>query len=402
MRNGWMGSAVRWAVVVAMAVGASAAIGKNEGNGNGNGRDDADKRDKDRRECPDGRELTLANGRIHLLDAANSVVSSVTIRNGKFVSVGHDNGGGGTPGCRQLRQPRRPDRAAGSRRQPQPHRAARPAAGLAHAARDGGIVRRHRRDLPATDRGAPAGAFITTIGGFNPVQFAEKRLPTLAELDAIAPANPVYLQVSFTGPAATNTLGRAFFQSRGIAVSAEGAIAANAPTVAALNALRAVQTFADKKRGTLDALAYSAALGVTTNFDMGGFLIPGSPDHEDEFTFDGAASWDPYTAYDPMLDVYREGPDEGARADLLPQHGQRAGDADPVAAPQQCVPRIRRRLDADRGLGEFITNWPLFGAVVPPSNYPAAVRKAAERGWIYSQHTLSSARTTSRSARGRR
>jgi len=102
MRNGWMGSAVRWAVVVAMAVGASAAIGKNEGNGNGNGRDDADKRDKDRRECPDGRELTLANGRIHLLDAANSVVSSVTIRNGKFVSVGHDNGGGGTPGCRQL------------------------------------------------------------------------------------------------------------------------------------------------------------------------------------------------------------------------------------------------------------------------------------------------------------
>jgi predicted amidohydrolase YtcJ len=137
------------------------------------------------------------------------------------------------------------------------------------------------------------------------VQFAEKRLPTLAELDAIAPGNPVYLQVSFTGPAATNTLGRAFFQSRGIAVSTEGVILANAPTVAALNALRSVQTFDDKKRGTLDALAYSAALGVTTNFDMGGFLIPGSPDHEDEFTFDGAASWDPYTAYDPLLDVYR-------------------------------------------------------------------------------------------------
>ena len=29
--------------------------------------------------------------------------------------------------------------------------------------------------------------------------------------------------------------------------------------------------------------------------------------------------------------------------------------------------------------------------VTPPSNYPAAVRKAAERGWIYQQHTLSSA-----------
>jgi predicted amidohydrolase YtcJ len=42
------------------------------------------------------------------------------------------------------------------------------------------------------------------------------------------------------------------------------------------------------------------------------------------------------------------------------------------------------------GLGEFITNWPLFGGPAP-SNYPAAVRKAAERGWIYQQHTLSSA-----------
>jgi predicted amidohydrolase YtcJ len=43
------------------------------------------------------------------------------------------------------------------------------------------------------------------------------------------------------------------------------------------------------------------------------------------------------------------------------------------------------------GLGEFITNWPLFGVVSTPSNYPAAVRQAAQRGWIYSQHTLTSA-----------
>jgi hypothetical protein len=43
------------------------------------------------------------------------------------------------------------------------------------------------------------------------------------------------------------------------------------------------------------------------------------------------------------------------------------------------------------GLGEFITNWPLFGQVVPPANYPAAVQKAAQRGWIYQQHTLSAA-----------
>src|SRR5580698_8120615 len=37
----------------------------------------------------------------------------------------------------------------------------------------------------------PAGAFITAMGGWNQVQFMEKRLPTLAELDAAVPDRPV-------------------------------------------------------------------------------------------------------------------------------------------------------------------------------------------------------------------
>ena len=41
-------------------------------------------------DCPNGREIALINGRIHTMDASNSVVSAVTMRNGKFVSVGHD------------------------------------------------------------------------------------------------------------------------------------------------------------------------------------------------------------------------------------------------------------------------------------------------------------------------
>ena len=124
---------------------------------------------------------------------------------------------------------------------------------------------------------------------------------------------------------------------------------------------------------------------------MGGFLIPGSPDHEDEFVFDGAASWDPYTAYDALLDLHRSG-DMKVRIRIF------FLTMDTAAA----IPILTRRVEnAFReygndwlriaGLGEFITNWPLFGAVVPPANYPAAVKKAAERGWIYQQHTLSSA-----------
>ncbi len=67
------------------------------------------------------------------------------------------------------------------------------------------------------------------------------------------PNHPVLVFQAFTGPAATNTRGRAFFTERKVAVSDAGAIAANAPSLAALNALRAVQTFEDRKRGTIDA-----------------------------------------------------------------------------------------------------------------------------------------------------
>src|SRR5258705_1313669 len=53
-------------------------------------------------DCPNGREIALINGRIHTMDAANSVVSAVTIRNGKFVSVGHDAGGAAEAGGKQV------------------------------------------------------------------------------------------------------------------------------------------------------------------------------------------------------------------------------------------------------------------------------------------------------------
>ena len=86
----------------------------------------------------------------------------------------------------------------------------------------------------------------------------------------------------------------------------DGNIAAGGPSVAALNALRAIQTFDDKKQGTLDAMAYSASVGVTTNVDMGGFVIPGTPNVQDSVLFDGLASWDPFTAYDPLLALYDE------------------------------------------------------------------------------------------------
>ena len=63
-----------------------------------------------------------------------------------------------------------------------------------------------------------SGDWITAMGGWMPAQFTENRLPTLAELDAAAPNNPVLVFNSFTGPATTNTLGKNFFTSKGVTV----------------------------------------------------------------------------------------------------------------------------------------------------------------------------------------
>src|SRR5258708_17766341 len=92
-----------------------------------------------------------------------------------------------------------------------------------------------------------------------------------------------------------------------LAVSPAGAIAGGPALNSALNAMRAVQTFEDKKQGTLDAMAYLVGLGVTTSSDMGMFVIPGTPDMQGAAVSDGVESLNPWTAYDAFLALHREG-----------------------------------------------------------------------------------------------
>ena len=115
------------------------------------------------------------------------------------------------------------------------------------------------------------------MGGWHPNQWAEHRHPTLAELDEAVPDHPVLLYERFTGPCATNSLGKAFFDAvdaappvhpdiKKINVAANGAIAAagftgGGPSASALFLLRRMQTFEDSKRSTLDAMNYSASVG---------------------------------------------------------------------------------------------------------------------------------------------
>jgi len=41
------------------------------------------------------------------------------------------------------------------------------------------------------------------------------------------------------------------------------------------------------------------------------------------------------------------------------------------------------------GIGEFATQWPLFGQITPPANYATALKLVAKNGWPFQQHSLS-------------
>ena len=299
--------------------------------------------DRDDDRCAGSRDVKLVNGKIHTFDARNSIVSSVTIKNGKFAVVGDEGQSDGGP-CMQV-------------------------INLGGRTAIPGLVDNHNHflllglrpghdtrletaasiaDVQAAIRArtktVKAGQWITAMGGWTPAQFAENRLPTLAELDAAAPNNPVLVFNSFTGPSATNTPGKTFFISKGITVDAgAGNIAATGASIAALNALRAIQTFDDKKQGTLDAMAYSASVGVTTNVDMGGFVLPGTPHTEDSDQFDTLASWDPFTAYDPLLALYDEGKVSVRVRIFFLSMDKTSGRSADHPARAQCVQQFRRR-----------------------------------------------------------
>src|SRR5499433_2569674 len=72
-------------------------------------------------------------------------------------------------------------------------------------------IREIQEALAARRKNVPEGQWITSMGGWHPNQWAEHRHPTLKELDEAVPDRPVLLYERFTGPCATNSLGKRFF-----------------------------------------------------------------------------------------------------------------------------------------------------------------------------------------------
>ena len=262
-----------------------------------------------------GTDLVLHNGRIHTMDGEDRVVKSVTIRDGRFVEVGNAVKAGG---------PVRKIDLKGRTVVPglvEPHvhivsLANRP--GYHTILENTTSIAEVQAALAARRAGGvPDGAWITSMGGFHTNQWAEHRLPTLAELDEAVPDRPVFLYTRFTGPCATNTLGKAFFDAADagplphpayvpVNASPTGQIAeggfVGGASNSALYLLRTLQTFEDKKRSTLDAMAYSTSVGLTAHLDQVLFPTPGplAPTQV-------LSNLDHYRMYDSWLALQREG-----------------------------------------------------------------------------------------------
>jgi predicted amidohydrolase YtcJ len=258
-------------------------------------------------------DLALVNGRIHTFDARNTVANTVIIRNGRISAVS----GAPPQGVRRIDLRGRtvvPGLIEGH-----VHivsLANRP--GYHTILENTSSIREVQEALAARRKEVPAGQWITSMGGWHPNQWAEHRHPTLKELDDAVPDRPVLLYERFTGPAVTNSLGKKFFDAadaaapvhpelKPVKVAENGAIAAagfagGGPAASALFHLRSAQTFDDKKRSTLDAMAYSASVGLTAHLDEVLFPTPG-PLHPNQIL----SNLDQYRMYDSWLALHREG-----------------------------------------------------------------------------------------------
>ena len=256
--------------------------------------------------------LVLVNGRIHTLDDRDSVVSSVAIANGRFVAVG--NGARETHGAQVINL--RGRTVVPGLIESHTHfvsLANRPGYHVADLELATNIAQVQQM-LAARRAGppeVPEEQFITAMGGWHPRQWTEQRLPTLMELDAAVNDRPVILFQNFNGPCAVNSRAKAFFETvtsplaGPVTVSSTGAIAAGLPSTTALYHLRVRQTFEDKKRSTLDAMAFTARVGVTSLLDQTLVAVATGP--RDPQPSHPLATLDHYRMYDSWLALHAEG-----------------------------------------------------------------------------------------------
>jgi predicted amidohydrolase YtcJ len=268
--------------------------------------------------CDGSQDLALINGKFLTMDDNDSVVSAVAIRNGRIAEVGRHAQAIGP--CAQTINLRGATVIPGliescdhivsfSNYRPGYHTVLENATSIAEIQE---ILAARRADVPP-------GEWITSLGTWTAeTMFAERRLPTRAELDAAVSDRPVLLFQTSSGPSATNSLGKAYFENASIpvTVSADGFITSGIQSTTALYLLRLTQTLEQKRRTHLEAWAYTASVGLTSHIDQEGTPSPPAPHYElGSSTLSGPSltpdqalmNFDHFRHWDTWWGLHREG-----------------------------------------------------------------------------------------------
>jgi len=338
--------------------------------------------DRQRPPSDDAPNIVFVNGRIHTMDDENTVVSAVSIRDGRFAEVGQASRGRHGPNTKVI--------------------------DLRGRTVVPGIIDNHNHIVLMGNRpgfhtplenaysipdvqaiyaeraaGIPRDAWITTIGGFhsnhiyaNPSDPTSGRLPTRAELDIAVPNNPVFIEIGFTGPATTNSAGKALFESQGITVAENGSMTGTNPSKALLYLRQTLLNPESRRRAVIDAMNYAATVGVTTHLDQGAFQATNT-------AADGAAHEDNFTMHIPFLEVYGQG--KGIvrlRINFLHMESD------------QATPELVQRLkNAFQFLGNDMVKTGAIGEFIAAgtnaaSPFVAAAKRVAAAGWRAEVHSL--------------
>ncbi len=337
-------------------------------------------------EAPD---TVLVNGKIHTMDGENTVVSAVSIRDGRFAEVGNASRGlhghntkvidlGGRTVVPGIIDNHNHIVLMGNRpgyHTPLENAYSIPDVQAIYAARAAGI---------------PRDAWITTIGGFhsnhiyaNPLDPASGRLPTRAELDAAVPNNPAFIEIGFTGPATTNSAGKSIFESQGITVAENGAMTGNNPSRALLYLRQTLLNPESRRRSTLDAMGHALSIGVTTHLDQGAFQATNT-------ITDGAAHEDNFTMHIPFLQIYEQMDENGmvdkkglVRLRINFLHMDTTSDTpELVLRLKNAFPFLGNDMVKTGAIGEFIATYP------PATNFVAAAKRVAAANWRAEVHSL--------------
>ena len=318
------------------------------------------------------RNLALVNGVIHTMDARDTIVSSVLVKAGRFAALDPDPAT--FDDCTDVVDARGRTVIPGliDNHVHYIRIANRPGHDL-RALEVTFTVDAALEAIRAKAAAVPAGALITTIGGIRRTQWREGRFPTLQELDAAVPGNPVYLSERGAGPGQTNTAGRNLLHGLGVPVTNAGEIAAGADTALAYDVLAADLTDEDRKRQMLGVAGYALSVGLTTVMDMSG-------------TVPGVGFIDQTDGYDFFLDLVRDGSHKVRTRIYFPGLDEDASLTQLMGYLDNKWPDYGPEMAKIVGIGEWSVGRSLFNEQPLGEAARLAQRRIAERGWTYHQH----------------